>query len=111
MKLNLKLKRIGTVLVTTILMTAALGKPCTADTGSPVIDPEKTGSLTIYKISENNGNVYEGNGKVEVNFKSGVKYNHVKIAVKDAAASPGVFEKISTVSPITNAHVRTPHLG
>ncbi len=28
---------------------------------------------------------YEGNGKVEVNFKSGVKYNHVKIAVKDAA--------------------------
>ena len=84
MKLNLKLKRIGTVLVTTILMTAALGKPCTADTGSPVIDPEKTGSLTIYKISENNGNVYEGNGKANEAFANrvipGAMFEIVKIA-------------------------------
>ena len=84
LKLNLKLKRIGTVLVTTILMTAALGKPCTADTGSPVIDPEKTGSLTIYKISENNGNVYEGNGKANEAFANrgipGAMFEIVKIA-------------------------------
>ena len=84
MKLKLKLKRIGTALVTTILMTAALGKPCTADTKSPVIDMNKTGSLTIYKISENNGAVYEGNGKENEAFANrgipGATFEIVKIA-------------------------------
>ena len=82
--MKLKLKRIGTALVTTILMTAALGKPCTADTQSPVIDTTKTGSLTIYKISENNGAVYEGNGKVNTEFTNrgipGAMFDIVKIA-------------------------------
>ena len=82
--MKLKLKRIGTALVTTILMTAALGKPCTADTQSPVIDTTKTGSLTIYKISENNGAVYEGNGKVNTEFANrgipGAMFDIVKIA-------------------------------
>lgn len=81
------------VLLTAAFLTGAVSGAAQAADTSPVIDPARTASLTLYKVKENDGRVINGTGNpdaaVTQTGMKGVLFGILKVAEITTAAADG----------------------